>query len=212
MLKYTSQASVAQLAEQHIRNVQVVGSSPTGSSKFLGLEIVNFRVFLVVYCLFDKRAFADAGQRIDKNTERRVNMDTEQRIKNAVENQKKGYNCAQAVACAFCDLFGVEEKEAYKAMEGFGGGMGVMSTCGAVSAMVYLAGLANSDGDISAPGKTKPTTMKHVKPMINEFNEKNSSIICRELKGVDTGKVLRSCPGCIEDGARIAAKYLLSEE
>ncbi len=138
-------------------------------------------------------------------------MDTEQRIKNAVENQLKGYNCAQAVACAFCDLFGVDESEAYKAMEGFGGGMGVMSTCGAVSAMVYLAGLANSDGNIAAPGKTKPLTMKQVREMINEFAGKNSSIICRELKGVDTGKMLRSCPGCIEDGARIAAKYLTTE-
>ena len=29
---YLSQASVAQLVEQHIRNVQVAGSSPAGSS------------------------------------------------------------------------------------------------------------------------------------------------------------------------------------
>ena len=135
-------------------------------------------------------------------------MDTEQRVKKAIEDHMKGYNCAQAVACAFCDLFGVDEKEAYRAMEGFGAGMGVMGTCGAVSGMVYLAGLAHSDANLEAPGRTKANTYKHVREMINEFAEKNTSVICRELKGVDTGKMLRSCPGCIEDGARIAAKHL----
>ncbi|MCI7442072.1 MAG: C-GCAxxG-C-C family protein, partial [Clostridium sp.] len=41
-----------------------------------------------------------------------------------------------------------------------------------------------------------------------EFREKNTSVICRELKGVDTNVVLRSCDGCIEDAARIAYNVL----
>lgn len=139
-------------------------------------------------------------------------METSERIMKAAENHGRGYNCAQAVACAFCDLFGVSEAEAYRATEGFGAGMGVMSTCGAVSAMAYLAGLANSDGNIEAPGKTKGKTYKLVREMINEFAGMNKSIICREIKGVDTGVVLRSCNGCVEDAARIAEKYLVYEE
>ena len=31
-----------------------------------------------------------------------------ERVAKAVENHKSGYNCAQAVACAYCDLMGVD--------------------------------------------------------------------------------------------------------
>lgn len=126
------------------------------------------------------------------------------------EKRAKGYNCAQAVACAYCHLFGVEEKEAFRAMEGFGGGMGVMGVCGAVSAMAYLAGLKNSDANLEQP-KTKAETTKLSKAMHNKFLEKNQSVICKELKGVDTGKVLRSCQGCVEDAGRIIEEVLLAE-
>ena len=44
----------------------------------------------------------------------------------ALEYHKKGYNCTQAVACAFCGEFGVSEEEMYKIAEGFGLGMGMM--------------------------------------------------------------------------------------
>ena len=40
-----------------------------------------------------------------------------ERVKKALENHKHGYNCAQAVVCAYCDLFGVDEKEAFKMSE-----------------------------------------------------------------------------------------------
>ena len=33
----------------------------------------------------------------------------ESRIKKTIELHDKGYNCAQAVACAYCDLVGVDE-------------------------------------------------------------------------------------------------------
>ena len=46
----------------------------------------------------------------------------------ALEYHKKGYNCTQAVACAFCGEFGVSEEEMYKIAEGFGLGMGMMDT------------------------------------------------------------------------------------
>ena len=44
----------------------------------------------------------------------------------AVENHRKGYNCAQAVACAFADRLGIDEKEIFKTMEAYGFGMGTM--------------------------------------------------------------------------------------
>lgn len=125
----------------------------------------------------------------------------------ALENHKKGYNCAQAVACAFADDMGVSEEELFKMTEAFGFGMGTMGTCGAVSGMAVIAGLKESDGNIDSPA-TKKATYKAIKAMSEKFKEKNSSLICREIKGVDTKKVLRSCDGCVEDAAAIIEEYL----
>lgn len=125
----------------------------------------------------------------------------------AVANHKKGYNCAQAVACAFCDKLGRDEKEVFELMEAFGFGMGTMGTCGAVSAMAAVAGMVESDGALDAP-KTKKASYKAMKELTEKFLEKNGSIICREIKGVETKKVLRSCDGCVQDAAEIVEEYL----
>lgn len=135
----------------------------------------------------------------------------ESRIQKTLENHKKGYNCAQAVACAYCDLVGVDEATMFKAAEAFGAGMGGMSaTCGAVAGAVLLAGFKNSDGDIAAP-KTKKDTYKLSKQIVAEFVEKNTSSVCKELKGIETKNCLRSCDGCIEDAAALVEKILFAE-
>lgn len=51
-----------------------------------------------------------------------------------------------------------------------------------------------------------------MKTLTGEFEKKNSSIICSQLKGVDTGTPLRSCNGCIEDAVELLDKYLLGTE
>lgn len=130
------------------------------------------------------------------------------RIEKALENHQKGYNCAQSVVCAYCDLFDVEEETAFRMSEGFGLGMGTMETCGAVTAMAMLTGMKESDGALLAPG-TKKVCYQKMKELSNAFQEKNGSLICREIKGVGTGTVLRSCDGCIEDAARIIEEHLL---
>ena len=50
----------------------------------------------------------------------------------------RGYNCAQAVACSFAEELGIDERELFRMMEGFGFGMGCMEICGAVSGMVFV--------------------------------------------------------------------------
>lgn len=133
------------------------------------------------------------------------------RVKQSVTNHNNGYNCAQAVACAYCDLFGADEKETFKTMEAFGLGMGTMGTCGAVSAMAALAGMKLSDGNLEKP-ETKKQCYRAMKEMTRRFEEKNKSIVCAELKGVDGGEMLRSCTGCIEDAAKIVEEILLQQE
>ena len=137
----------------------------------------------------------------------------ESRIKKTIELHDKGYNCAQAVACAYCDLVGMDEQTALRATEAFGAGMGGMqATCGAVSGAVFLAGLKNADGVVEAP-KSKASTYKLSKTIVEAFQKKNGTTVCCELKAKDpeTGKQKRACDACIMDAAAIAEIVLFSE-
>ena len=135
----------------------------------------------------------------------------ETHVEKALENHQKGYNCAQAVACAYAGLAGVDEKMLFRTLEGFGFGMGdSQNVCGAVAGAVALAGLVNSDGNLGRPVSKKDTYVL-ARDIKKAFIEKNQTTRCRELKGIATGKVLRSCDGCIEDAARIANQVLFKD-
>ena len=135
----------------------------------------------------------------------------ESRVGKTLENHKKGYNCCQAVACAYCDLVGMDEATVFRAAEAFGAGMGGMqTTCGAVSGAVLLAGLKNSGGDLENP-RTKGGSYQLSKQIVEEFRKKNTTVVCKELKGVETKQVLRSCDGCIEDAAALVEQILFAE-
>lgn len=130
------------------------------------------------------------------------------RIARAHALHESGCNCSQAVLCAFSDVLGVDESTLFRVSEAFGLGMGRMDTCGAVTGMYMVTGLTMSSGG-AASGITKGATLKKTKELSDIFADKNGSMVCRELKGVGTGKVLRSCPGCIEDAVRILGEHLL---
>lgn len=142
-----------------------------------------------------------------------------ERIEKALENHKKGYNCAQSVVCAYCDKFDIEEQMAFKLAEAFGLGMGTMGTCGAVTGMAMLAGMKISDGKLDAPG-TKHQSYHLMKEMTKAFTAINGTVICRELKGsgarMDSGNKsgsseikVKSCDEYIRDAAVIVEKLLL---
>ena len=131
------------------------------------------------------------------------------RVKKAAELHAKGYNCAQAVACAYCDLFNADETAVFRMMEAYGLGMGDMKcTCGAVSGMVTLAGLKNSDAELDAP-KTKGSTYKIAKELTADFRDRIGSVICADIKGVETGTPMKSCKTCIAEAAKIVEEKLL---
>lgn len=126
----------------------------------------------------------------------------------AIALHDKKFNCCQAVACAFAEEVGVDEKVLFQAGEGFGLGMGCMEgTCGALSGAIMLAGFKNSDGNTEDPG-TKASTYQISKQLLGAFKEKCGSTVCRELKGVDTGKVLCTCPDCICNGVEVVQEVL----
>ncbi|MCI8609833.1 MAG: C_GCAxxG_C_C family protein [Firmicutes bacterium] len=130
------------------------------------------------------------------------------RKEQALDLHKRGFNCAQSVACSFCNVMGADPETTFRLAEPFGLGIGAMETCGAVSGMAMVVGMKMSDGDLDTP-KTKRQCYDMMQTLIKEFKEKNSSIVCSEIKGIETGTVLRSCNGCIEDAVELLDKHLL---
>lgn len=98
----------------------------------------------------------------------------------AAELFTQGYNCAQAVAIAFCDLTGLDQATSAKLSSSFGGGMGRMrEVCGAVSGMLMVAGLLYGY-DAPNPDSQK-AHYALVQELAGKFREQAGTIICREL-------------------------------
>ena len=88
-----------------------------------------------------------------------------------------GLNCAQAVACAFCDEMGMDEELVKKLTTGFGAGIGRMrEVCGTVSGTAFVISALYDDD--------KSGIYKRIQECANEFRDINGSIVCRELLGL----------------------------
>lgn len=60
---------------------------------------------------------------------------------NIAELFMKGIDCSQVVAGEFAEELGITQEEAYKMAAGFGGGMGIGETCGAVVGAMIVLGM-----------------------------------------------------------------------
>ena len=101
----------------------------------------------------------------------------------AAELFLEGYNCAQAVAVAFCDVTGLDEKATAKMVSAYGGGMGgLREVCGAVSGMLFiLSNLYGYDDPKEEAGKKQ--LYAQVQSLAQQFKEQHTTIICRDLLG-----------------------------
>lgn len=127
-----------------------------------------------------------------------------------------GLNCAQAVAVAFSEATGLDEKTMSKVAVGFGGGLArLREVCGALSgSMIALGCIKENEG--------KQSVYVHGQELAYEFREKNGSIICRELLGLgknaETSPVpeqrtekyykKRPCADIVTDAAKTLSEYL----
>ena len=101
----------------------------------------------------------------------------------AAQKHKDGYNCCQAVVCTYCERLGMDEKTAFRAAEAYGLGIaGMFQTCGSVCGMMMLAGLKNSDANMESPA-SKFATFDLGKEMAKRFEQRNTSMICNDLRG-----------------------------
>ena len=98
-----------------------------------------------------------------------------------------GYNCAQAVLCAFDDVTHLPMETAAKIASGFGGGIGRMrEVCGAVSGAVMVLDMVGGYDDPKASTE-KTSHYARIQEFARRYREETGSIICRELlQGVST--------------------------
>ena len=127
-------------------------------------------------------------------------MTIEERAARAVE-LKAGCNCAQAVVLSYADKLPLEEETLKKLAAGYGGGMGCMEgTCGALVGAVMVAGML-TDGQ---------GTGRYAREILLGFRERCGATICKDLKGIEAGKVLCPCTECVRN-AVLAAGAALGE-
>ena len=127
-------------------------------------------------------------------------MTIEERAARAVE-LKAGCHCAQAVVLSYADKLPFEEETLKKLAAGYGGGMGCMEgTCGALVGAVMVAGML-TDGQ---------GTGRYAREILLGFRERCGATICKDLKGIETGKVLCPCTECVRN-AVLAAGAALGE-
>ena len=119
----------------------------------------------------------------------RIDVESSFHAGTAMELFLDGYNCAQSVLTAFCDLHGMEEKEALRLSSSFGGGMGRMrEVCGALSGIFMAAGLLYGyDSPDDKDAKTEH--YRRIQELAGAFKERTGTLLCRELLGLEgTGK------------------------
>lgn len=146
-------------------------------------------------------------------------MESKRRLA-AEQNMLAGYNCAQAVFLAFAEDVGLDETTAARLMSGFGGGMGgLREVCGAVSAMVAVAGMLTGYDD-PADKDGKAAEYREIRALADAFCERNDTIICRELLEGEAARAQRDpyprtpayyaerpCVKLVGDAAELVERY-----
>ena len=128
-----------------------------------------------------------------------VGVTLEERMEYAAR-RKKEMNCCQAVLVAFADRLGKIEDELLRLGSGFGSGMATMEgTCGALVGAIMVSSLLSPEGE--ARGNSR-AIMSQVKELCG------GATVCRDLKGIGTGKVLCSCEDCVRNAVRAAGEAL----
>ena len=127
-------------------------------------------------------------------------MTINERAEKAADFKSSGEcNCCQAVARVFSDTVNVSEENLLKLSAGFAAGMGSMeATCGALVGANMILGLRTE-------GKG---TVRLSRELLSKFREKCGAVTCKDLKGIDTGKVLCECNDCVRNAVLALGEVL----
>ena len=126
----------------------------------------------------------------------------EERMEYAAK-RKREMNCCQAVLVAFADRLEKSEDELLRLGSGFGSGMATMEgTCGALVGAIMVSSLLSDEGE----------ARNNSRAIMSRFKEHCcGATICRDLKGIETGKVLCSCEDCVRNAVLSTGEALKSK-
>ena len=133
------------------------------------------------------------------------------------------FNCSQAVLSPFAEELGIEKEIYLKVATAFGGGMRKGEVCGAVTGALMGLGLnyGHYEND-NLVSKDKAYAL--TKEFMKSFEEKNGSVICKNLLGYDLSneeelKIIKEkglfksvCPKAIESAVEILEEILKREK
>ncbi len=116
------------------------------------------------------------------------------RVEKAVALKNSGSNCTQSILLAYQDLLDLPKEKLEALGSYFQFGMGnATSTCGALLGAALVLGCLEEEG----------SKMSKARELNEEFKAKAGALICKDLKGLDTGVCLCPCSKCVEIAASL---------
>jgi C_GCAxxG_C_C family probable redox protein len=141
-------------------------------------------------------------------------------IARAVSLFEAGFNCAEAIAAAFAERYGLPEEAALRAACAFGAGVSrTGGTCGAVTGALMVIGLA-SGRTVVEDTAAKERTYAAGARFCARFQAANGALGCAELLGIhistpegreaaeELGLFRTRCPALVRSAATILAEMI----
>lgn len=118
-------------------------------------------------------------------------MNKQQKAELAASLKRQGKcNCCQAVVTALSDETGLPLETLMQLTSGFAVGMGTMqNSCGALVGAALAAGM-------KAKGAA---SIRFTRQISDNFASRCGAIICKDLKGIETGRMLCPCDECVKN-------------
>lgn len=144
----------------------------------------------------------------------------EEKVRNqAIDNYKKGMNCAEAVFIAMMQLGLIDvPEEAQKFCVGFGGGIGCSGkTCGALSGAVLANCAKYGRKPFDSPDETRGKEIagkyyRRYNNLVHDFEKQFGSALCMAISAkygdFEATERRRHCKELIGDTAVLCYKYL----
>lgn len=105
----------------------------------------------------------------------------------AISYLNQGANCAQSILSAFSEELGIDKDLALRIASGFGGGMCQGEVCGAVTGAILVLNLKYGNSKMG-DSETKEKIYHLIRSFSDEFRNRNGSINCSDLLGIDLQK------------------------
>ncbi len=102
----------------------------------------------------------------------------------AVEKFLDGNSCSQAVLTQYCEMYGLDKTIALKIASGFGAGLQMGKTCGALSGAYMVLGLLLGS-EVSGTSEGRKDVSEAIVEFTRKFKQRNGKTDCRDLLGCD---------------------------